>query len=364
MVIPNECSKAGRNPYQRRQRWRRRRADHCAPTFHLIIAGFCLTIVGIVTVALIIPRSSLGCTEIQSLLDSARLEHVLRQRQQQTSNSTIHNRKGGVVIFWHLAKVGGSTIRGNFASFSEKVDYRPLLKASDWNRIVPQIEKRLSTPNNASTRILFVELHGQGTFPNQQWDTTLQSWRDLAMKHDKNLFVFTILREPTSHAISYYNYFHKSIKSILDSTISIESDFKKTFMANRQCTTLAQSHSPKGLFSFRQEGTSNPYTCANVYAKLLQYFDWIGTTETLSTETLPLVHALLSKWTARTNNSSTPTFARYNVGKPENERLRLSKISNSTRDFLQQYTCLDQALWQQVQQDYSIHQVREKCRLS
>jgi len=315
-----------------------------------------LVLLVIVVVMMSLQTIDDSCQDIPSLLVATREHHTPRWMHAVTTQNN-NNRTGGVVLFWHLAKTGGSSIRGNFAKFSSEVDYRPLLKRSDWFRVVSQIESRLMS-SSKTRRILFVELHGQGTFPNQHWDVTLQQWRDLADMNHKHFFVFTVLREPLSHTISYYNYFHKS-HSI--ETMDMETMLKDTFMANRQCTTLAQLHDDDFWFYSSLQGALNAETCAKLYSKLLQHLDWIGTTETLSNETLPLVHTLLTKWTNAEHDNDTnvtaKSFVSYNVGKPHDQSIQLENLSETTRQYIQQRTCLDKALWQQVQRDYPITKV-------
>lgn len=296
-------------------------------------------------------RSKNGCNEIESLLFAVRQETVPRWEAPFIPNDNM----GGVVLFWHLAKTGGSTIRGNFASsFPKQVDYRPLLKPSDWNRVVPQIERNLM--NSHSKRILFVELHGQGAFANHEdWDKTLLTWRHLAEQYEKHFFVFTILREPLAHAISYYNFFHKSTKSSQSLNHDGEADFvHSTTISNRQCTTLLQRRHRTTSW-WGEVGVTDAKTCTDVYSKLLHNLDWIGTTETLSNETLPLIHLLLSQWTNTT--TLTREFQKYNVGKVQHERIRQDSLSDETLQQIRDHTCLDRALWRQVQVDYPMNHV-------
>jgi hypothetical protein len=85
-----------------------------------------------------------------------------------------------------------------------------------------------------------VELHdGQGSFSNAGESTgPTFSKHDVPWQtnvHRANLFVFTILREPLLHAISYYNFFHKH--QVNDAT---EKKNERTcVVANQQCATLS-----------------------------------------------------------------------------------------------------------------------------
>lgn len=128
---------------------------------------------------------------------------------------------------------------------------------------------------------------------------------------------------------------------------------KEELVANRQCATLSQYK------SWWWQGVRNPRVCAELYSNLLRHFDWIGTTETLSNETLPLLHQLLSMWKDDGGTSvNEKEFASYNVGKSHS--IHGENLFDSTLAFIRQHTCLDRALWEHVQRDYPMKQVMKQ----
>lgn len=325
------------NPYRRRPQWNDLR---WRPQSQIKLVGIGLTVLFILQWHW--DPDPFGCESIERLLSQVRHEHPPRWTIIQQHDM---KKSGGVVLFWHLTKTGGSTIRGNVASRYQHVDYRPLLKQGDWNRILPQIERRLGAPN--ITRILLVELHGQGSFSNgEPWPDILQTWRTLANVHRTNFFVFSILREPLSHAISYYNFFHKHQVN------ATENMLKEHVVANQQCATL--SHDYKKRWWFSSPGVTDARICAKLYKNLLQQFDWIGTTKRLENETLPLLHQLLTRWTLD-KDDAPQDFASYNIAKSSS--IHGDTLSAPTLDYIHERTCLDRALWNQVQRDFPLTQV-------
>lgn len=327
------------NPY-RRQTWSVSRCRR--QTLVTIVVGLLQSVL-VVILHRRWNQDPFRCNHIHSLFAKVRQEHAPRWEIRHDQDG-VGEKSGGVALFVHLAKTGGSTVRGNFASSYNQVEFRPLLKQSDWNRVVPQMERRLVTHNNK--RILFIELHGQGSFPNaEQWPDILQKWRSLADFHQKHFFVFTIIREPLSHAVSYYNFFHKNQVN------ATEAMLMEHLVANRQCTTLSRY---KSSWWSSYQGVTDSRVCTELYKNLLQHFDWIGTTEHLDNETLPLLHQLLTMWTNETGTLKQE-FSSYNVGKSAS--IHGSNLSDSTVAYIRKRTCLDRALWEQVQRDFPIQQV-------
>ena len=183
------------------------------------------------------------------------------------------------------------------------------------------------------------------------------------MHHDP-LFVFTLLREPTSHAISYFNFFHQTLES------KPEEVRLRSLVFNRQCHTLASTVG---------KGRRRPHICATLYDKFLELFDWVGTTEHLTEETMPLLQHLLRFKTTEEekgnetskNNSEkqwppppppvsqfhstvTNNESHYNVAVSSHVSLHRDTLSSYTLEYIQNKTCLDRGLWERVQQDYTL----------
>jgi hypothetical protein len=114
-----------------------------------------------------------------------------------------------------------------------------------------------------------------------------------------------------------------------------------------------------------------------LYGKFLELFDWVGTTEHLSEETMPLLqHLLRFKKTEEeekegnlTNSRSihnqapvasqfhstvTNNESHYNVAVSSHVSLHRDTLSSYTLEYIQNKTCLDRGLWERIQQDYTL----------
>jgi hypothetical protein len=161
------------------------------------------------------------------------------------------------------------------------------------------------------TEVLFLELHGQ-TRSVLQLYTELQRWRRMSIQHDTGFFAWTLVREPVSFSVSYFNFFWAA-PCLFDSGCPYklyaptQVNFRFTAKANVQC--LYWSRSDVTWRSFKEtHDQSDPSRvawpvateteCQAVSQVLLSEMDWVGTTDKLSQETLPLLAFMLSSSSA------------------------------------------------------------------
>jgi hypothetical protein len=298
------------------------------------------------------PRLAARCSEdLHRLID---LQGLDWSQKRPLPDFVDHDNGGGVIVFWHLAKTGGTTVRKQCASLPG-VDYLLLLSPDDYfsgskviaDRLIPSSRmEEFDAFNHSHRHTLFVEFHGVLSPPTVlDMESQLQYWRSLARQHGTPLFVFTIFREPTSHALSFYNFFHRGMHF----PPSQRDLPRKSF--NRQCHTLASPGHNKQI-------------CATLYSKLYHLFDWVGITERLTEETLPLLQHLLrfkqaqQKFAAINEESfvlpTNLTRNHYNVAVGGNNTLHRENLSPETLQTLKDKTCLDRGLWERVQQDYTL----------
>lgn len=277
---------------------------------------------------------------------------------------------GGVIIFWHLAKTGGTSVRKQCATLPG-VDYMMLVTPQDYEGGAQTIADRLTPPrslansgdtletemyqtetenvdkhNHSRSHTLFVELHGMNSPTVLGMESHLQQWRQLSEQHGTPLFIFTILREPVSYSISFFNFFHQQVTEQPSEFDLMRNSF------NRQCHTLA---APPG-----QSRTA----CAQLYHKFYQYFDWVGTTESLTTATLPLLQHLLRHKESQTRFATNATSSwllpsskdqnTYNVATKNKFAFRQNMLSTDTMLKIHEHTCLDRGLWERAQMDFSL----------
>lgn len=300
------------------------------------------------------------CTQdLQHLIQNQNLDWS-QKRKLPNFKPDGNKRGGGVIVFWHNAKTGGTTVRKQCGSLPG-VDYMLLIKPEDYYGGGHVISERLSaspgdykpeddpTNKHNPNRTLFVEMHGMNAPTVLDMESHLQRWRYLSKLHGTPLFVFTLLREPVPYSLSYFNFFHQD--SVRQST---QTDLLRASFS-RQCHTLAAAPG------------HNKRICALLYKKFYELFDWVGTTEKLTTQTLPLLQHLLrfrppQERFAALNATKASSFAlptntsrnNYNVAVPNQYSLHMESLSKGTIKAVKERTCLDYGLWEQAQRDYRL----------
>ncbi|CAB9505268.1 expressed unknown protein [Seminavis robusta] len=302
------------------------------------------------------------CTnDFHGLIDEQELDWS-RKRTLPDFQVRNDDKGGGVIVFWHVAKTGGTTVRKQCASLPG-VDYAMLLTPEDYkagslmiaDRLTPSWNTELDAFNHSRSHTLFVELHGMHSLTVLEMESRLRHWRDLSQKHGTPLFVFTLLREPTEYSLSFFNFFHDQKLEGGPTQLELQ---RASF--NRQCRTLAAYP------------THNKRVCALLYRKLHQLFDWVGTTERLTEETLPLLQHLLRFKPAQQRFAAESSFLgpstakhnfllpssdkrnKYNVAVPDINTLERDALTQETVRVLGEKTCLDRGLWERAQQDYTL----------
>lgn len=259
-----------------------------------------------------------------------------------------------LLIVYHFCSSGGTTVRKQFTNLPD-VDYLLVVKPEDYEKGAERIAKRLTPTWNTKidkfrhshNHTMFAEFHGFYAPTILEMESHVQNWRHLSKKHNTSFFLFTVLREPTAHSISHFNFFHKKLPEMPQ-----ERRLRFTII-NRQCQTLA---------SLKRQ---DPLVCAKLYDKFLQYFDWVGTTENMTNETLPLLHYLLrhkgppvstvkNSADDSVSNISAVIRSYYNVAEQTNISFHRDTLSTYTLDYIRNKTCLDRGLWERAQKDYTL----------
>mmetsp|Transcript_0 Transcript_0/g.1 ORF Transcript_0/g.1 Transcript_0/m.1 type:complete len:435 (+) Transcript_0:114-1418(+) len=335
---------------------------------------------------------------------------------------------GGIVIFYHIYKTGGSTVgkllhelaqrnqkihiirrykdfneqdiesteqdtdndegdmeKAKFNVFKQEMEspatmfFTMIRKHIDWE------QQCVSTLDLASTKkkLVLLELHVEDPAPEfaslVELAPTIDRWRAEADRRGVGFFAFTLVREPVAHALSFFNFFHvgnfagrppptrfdHDFWNPFKPLAPTEKEFLRSYYAkNRQCRMLHSDPqstyaAPQRLVWKKHKATSaeiaelhQPCEINKVYDTFIQSLDWVGTTENLQNETLPLLTKIVA---------NDPSIGRKN--KPfkvydniPNGHIGMKKynLSNETMSIILERTELDRGLYADVVRNFKL----------
>jgi hypothetical protein len=281
---------------------------------------------------------------------------------------------GGILVFYHIYKTGGSTVgkmMHELAQANARTTYFTMVrKTVDWE---DHCELYL---NIAVTqrKLVMLELHVEFPAPDfpslVEMAPTLDRWRLEAHRRNIDFFAFTIIREPKAHAISFFNFFHvgagrqTEIKSWnpFRPLAATEKNFIHAFVGNRQCQMLGSDpestlSAPRDVVWSEPDASgfsTDQHTCQidKVYRVLFQSMDWVGTTEKLQNETLPLLTRLIL------NNpdvgKKVVPFKVYSNSPNQGQGVYLHDLSTKSLSMLERETSLDRRLYEEVCRNFTL----------
>lgn len=266
------------------------------------------------------------------------------------SNLTLPSKKlpsfenGGVIFFLHVPKTGGTTIRLNVEKL-DRVDYYFGRNYSTYWDTAPLVEDAiLHGTHNKS--ILFLEIHAKDSPSLLRLRKRLKRWRDTAAHNKVSIFFFTVLRDSLPYALSHFNFFHVQKRNpTFEQCNATEENFLRLSLSNPQCQFLANGEASMRAQKIK-DVVVQPETCERVYETLLESFDWVGTTERLSNESLPLLSQLLQL-------PSNFTFSNHRITKKEAiATFEMQNLSSTALDSLHLSTTIDTMLYERALRNF------------
>jgi hypothetical protein len=246
--------------------------------------------------------------------------------------------KGGVFIFLHVPKTGGSTVR----DFVKKQAVNKSLYMEThggevpWQRAKRAIDRYVVEGTNGTA--VFMEDHVHPN-PVRILFPQLKQWREIAQANGVPFFAFTMHREPLSFSVSFFNYFWVQNRRV-NGTLE---NFHKHLSHNPQCDYLVQGASRGG------RDMKNASQCFTGYDEMFEVMDWISPTPTFDKEILPLVAYLA--------NLQYRDLGHVNdVKKPA---LSLKTMPESSIERIRNMTWLDQELYDRILKTYVFDDWRE-----
>ena len=211
------------------------------------------------------------------------------------------------------------------------------------------IKDHIRQPDANEQRVSFVEIHGgspglEGLVPY------IQAWRRLGQNHNKTFFAFTLVREPLAFALSYFKFFHAECSLRWCEHVQYK-EYSPTNLllsarahANQQCFLLKHLSSIDGMHpSFYKKCRVTKADCNGIYDIMKRNLDWIGTTERMSNDTIPLLLRIV-----RFSGKPIDVQRKYN----EDEHRLESPLNKSEKSELRSLSKYDQAIYDRVTKDY------------
>ena len=248
---------------------------------------------------------------------------------------------GGIVLFYHVAKAGGTTIRNVLKSFGN-VNLKARVNIV---QALPDI--KMWAKGYSRGKVLAIEIH-DGVNPNmEEIAAMLDPIREEAESNGVPFFSFTTLREPLSYAISFYNYENMGASSRYDKGNYTEESFRQLTLPSPQCMFFARGELattnlyPELGYNLTEE------ECTSTYEVMTRHIDWVGHMETMSSDILPLLTYMLSGDPSQSSVPSKPA----NVNKRKNQ-IDQSALTQATKDYVYSINKGDMLLRERSSQDY------------
>jgi hypothetical protein len=302
-----------------------------------------------------------------------------RPNQSKASDALTHRHKktlpdftnGGVVAFYHMYKTGGSTTGMMMKDLAE--EYEDRFNFTMVREFIRWEEECLPALDMAQfeKKIVLLELHVE--HPSPQFPSlvdlapTMKRWRMEAHRRNLGFFAFTQVREAVSHSISFFNFFQVRLESYdrdwnpWRAQAPTETNLMHQFVPDRQCRMLGSD--PEGTMSAPASGMWEPppepknpdlRNCRlqQIYDAIDETMDWVGLTETLSNETLPLLSKLLIS--NATYGISTKAFKVFKEGKTKIRGVLRDDLSEASMARILQETSNDKKLYDDVRRNFTL----------
>lgn len=335
------------------------------------------------------------------LYDYSYLNHNFQTQQQQYESSkgslllavdkfvdhaTPLAPNGTLVVFFHLGKTGGTTVRKNLDHNLPNVRYMYHVSKKKYLTNAEKVYRELrGEANNQTPRLLgaprktiFFEIHAGNAPSLLVMKETLNSWRKLSKEVGVRFFAFSILREPLSQAISHFNDHcleRKTTCQLWKNKTLVESFLLgKERVNNFQTEFFARPHYTKNprpylhMYDDTKDTTAENAPASRsstrgsledaqeVFAAMVDSLDWVGTAECLAEDTFPILQNMVPSHPKEVVKHNVGLHGSSNGGGGEPSSLTKEMLSKSQIDYLHKLMRPDYELYHNA-----THHFGSKC---
>lgn len=274
------------------------------------------------------------------------------------------------LIFFITDAAGGTTIRELLkyqrGGRRSKIKYIYLTGPREYENTVEQMKEWLvhgtgsiQGINQADPigQIVVIEYHALDrncpTFLDMSRQV-LPQWKRQAKESGVPFFSFSILREPVAMAVSFFNYYHgipqNPKRFDLIGENATETTFLEATISNPQCLFLARNEDAYTKTGRDLRASLTHDECREAYDNILELIDFVGMTERIRDETLPLLKDLLD------TNQYAKRLIR-NLDKRANQAgrstIHLANLSDAAIKHIRSVTTWDSEMYERVKQDFA-----------
>jgi len=274
-------------------------------------------------------------------INSALLMHSLLSSRHQLPSL----REGGIVVFFHNPKSGGTSLRNMVRKNPQVYDFLTS-EFADMNKIEKHMDQW--TSGKVDKKVKFLEIHGHP--PGfLELKSRLTTWRTRAEEKNVPFFVFTIMREPLSWLLSCFNFFCLQIAMYTKckATATVEGILSEA-RSDPQSRWFCFMHT---IMALPDQGNDNMEDCPlDLQEQLTQYMDWVGFTERYN-ETMTVLKRILPE-------GSTKSFAVRNKTNKRFKKIDSSMLNETVTKHLQEIMSRDYKLYHGLQQAFRLDKVK------
>lgn len=201
------------------------------------------------------------------------------------------------------------------------------------------------------------EIHGGG--PGLElMASQYQQLRQACHAQNKSFFAFTLIREPLSFAPSYFKMFHLNCPLPWCEQMQFKDATEQHLLQsvqlhpNQQCFLLKHLSSVAGMNpSFYEKCKVTREDCEHVYSVMKNTLDWVGTTEHLSSDTIPLLQHLVN------SDKSGQQAAAVKNQKVSKKLSFEESLETATLERMSEATSFDQFIFDKVRSEYVLEHI-------